>query len=710
MATETNNENRDSNFSFAQRSELVLSLGLLGVLVVLLIPLPPFLLDMMLTLNLGLTVTLLLITMSVTRPLDISVFPTLLLLLTLGRLSLNVATTRLILLNGNAGRLVDAFGGFVVGGNLVVGLVIFLILIIIQFVVITKGAGRISEVAARFVLDSLPGKQLAIDAELGTGSINEKVARERRNALAREAEFYGAMDGATKFVRGDAIAGLIVTAVNLIGGIILGTSNGISMAEAATRYSILTVGDGLISQIPALIVALSAGVLVTKSGSQIALGQEIGTQMMSNRRPLMTAAGIFVLMSFTPGLPKIPFLILAGGLLLIARLPQITEEEPTEPQAEVVEAPKASPEEQVLEEFLQVDRSCVELGARLLPLVESKRGKGLAERIPDVRRELSQKFGLWVPAVRIRDNLDLDSDGYRILINGRQVASGTLRPDLLMAIDPGGSHLEIAGEKTQDPTFGLNARWIQVGDRQRAEMAGYTVVDPATVLSTHLGEVLRQYAYELLSRDDLHKLIQKLKEVSPSLVDEMKPEVLRVSLLHQVLIRLLEERVPISDLGRIVESLLNHAVTNKDPVTLVELVRKDIGRTICDRFRNDDGHVCMIVFEPRLEAQLRSTIHEDKLALMPSALDKLLAALHSEWQKSQLEGQEIAVLCESRLRRPLRMTIQRNLPDLAVLAFSEIPPDVLISWRRMFELEEVFAENSSQPSVSLSSVIPTAAA
>jgi flagellar biosynthesis protein FlhA len=658
----------------AQRSELALSLALLGVLFVLLVPLPPALLDVLLALNLGLTVLVLLITLSATQPLDFSVFPSLLLLMTLLRLALNVATTRLILLNGNAGVIVETFGRFVVGGSLVVGLVVFLILIIIQFVVITKGAGRVSEVAARFTLDALPGKQMAIDAELNSRSIDDVEARRRRQELLRETEFYGAMDGASKFVRGDAIAGLIITAINLIGGIILGLSRGLPIGQAVQKYSILTVGDGLVSQIPALVIATASGILVTKATSQSSLGQDIGAQMMTNPRPLSIGALIMLVLALAPGLPKLPFLLLAAALWLGGRRLMAPKPAP-KAAAETDAAPVRPPGEVPLDEFLQIDRARIEIGARLIPMLDLKRGKGLLDRVVDLRRDMAQKHGLWVPPVRIRDNIELESDAYRILIGGREVARGLVRPDRWLAIDPGTTRLAVEGEATREPAFGLPARWIAENDRQRAELGGYTVVQAPDVVVTHLGEILRRHAHELLGREDLKALVDKVRDTSPSLVDELIPTNLTMGALHRVLCILLEEHVPISDLTRILESLANHAPLSKDPVELAEKVRIDLGRAICDRYRDEQGRLHAIVLDPRLEQELRRP--DRQFFLDPQRLEKFIVRLVTEWRKSGARGQEAALLCDTGLRRTLRQTL-RSQRDLAVIAFQEVPSDLIL--------------------------------
>lgn len=684
----------DSNTSFSRRSEMSLALALLGVLIVLLVPLPTVLLDLLLAANLSLTILLLLVTLSARQPLEISSFPSLLLLMTLFRLSLNVATTRLILLNGDAGRIVSTFGNFVVGGNLVVGLVIFLILIIIQFIVITKGAGRVSEVAARFTLDAMPGKQMAIDAELNSGAIDEKEARGRRQHLTREAEFYGAMDGASKFVRGDAIAGLIITAINLLGGVVVGVLAGSSLGKSLETYSILTVGDGLISQIPALIIATTAGILTTKATSEVTLGHEIGSQLLTNRRPLVFGAIILGVIGLTPGLPKVPFFGLALLLLVYIRAMPKEEDAEAEISEETPEQRSKQREEQQISEFLDTDRACLEIGPQLIPMVEPKRGRGLSDRIATLRSDLTRKYGLWIPTIRIRDNLQLDSTAYRLLIGGREVARGSIQPDMWLAINPEQTSIELQGEDTREPAFGLPAKWIGVTEKQRAEIGGYTVVDSPSVLITHLSEVLRRFAHELLGRDDVKKLIDRLRAASPALVDEIKPDGIRMTTVHQVLKGLLEEQVPITNLPGILESVVTHGSQLKNAQDLCDHVRVDIGRSICDAIRSDEGRVRVIVLEPRLEAGLRESLNEKTLALHPVPLEKLIGKLGEFWKRLTLDGREVGLLSDQLLRRPLRRAIERALPDLRVISYVEIPKDLLIDAEAVVHFQDVFPEQA----------------
>ncbi len=671
-----------------QRSELVLSLSLLGLLVVFLVPLPTFVLDLLLALNMSATVLLLLVTLTVRQPLDFSTFPSLLLLMTLFRLGLNVATTRLILLNGDAGQIVLAFGQFVVGGNLVVGMVIFAILIIIQFVVITKGAGRVSEVAARFTLDAMPGKQMAIDAEMNAGMIDEAEARRRRSTLMRESEFYGTMDGASRFVRGDAVAAVIITGVNLIGGIAVGVIKGQSIGLAVKTYSILTIGDGLITQIPALITATASGLLVTKASSGTSLGQELSGQAKSSAAPMRLGAFILVGLGFVPGMPMIPFVVLGVALFIASRrIAKLMESQPvpgsvgapgTAPATGAAAEPK-SPMEGNIDEFLQADRISLEIGAALIPLVNAKRGPGLLDRIGGLRRDLAKQNGLWVPAVRVKDNLNLDSQAYRILISGREVARGEVRPELWMAIDPSGAGtIVIDGEDAKEPAFGLPAKWILDADRQRAEMNGYTVVDAPSVVITHLGEVVRKHAQELLSREDLKALVDRVRETNPAVVDELVPNMLSMGSLHRVLLALLDERVPISNLPRIFESLASHAATTKDVRELTERVREDIGRAICDRFRDATGRLRAVVLDPRLEIEFRRSVQGNQLVLDPGRLEQLTLRMMNEIRKAGARGYEVALLCDSSLRRAVRHALSRALGDLSVIAFQEIPTDMLM--------------------------------
>ena len=678
-------------------SETLLPVGLLGVLVIMLIPLPPFLLDLLLAGNLSLTILLLLVTMGAKRALDLSVFPSLLLLLTLYRLSLNVATTRLILLSADAGKLVQAFGDFVVGGDLIVGLVIFLILVVIQFVVITKGAGRISEVAARFTLDALPGKQMSIDAELNAGTIDEKQAKSRREKLAQETEFYGAMDGASKFVRGDAIAGMIITAINLLGGMVLGVTHGMSMIESLHQYSILTVGDGLITQIPALIIAVTAGILVTKTTSDETLGEEIETQLFRNERPLWIAVIILGLLALMPGIPKVPFISLGIGLLLFLfwRPSKSVRKPSASPDGEHA-TPAGSVDD--LDEYLMRDRAMIELGPQLISLLNPPRGKTLSERITTLRKDFAKERGIQVSPIRVRSQLQIPAQQYRILISGRVVASGEIQPDKMLAIVPENSYVEIPGEKTQEPAFQLPAKWIEPSLETQAKSHRYTVVDAASVLMTHLGEVLKQHGHELLTRESLKEMLDQVREFAPTIVDELKSESIRMSVLHQVLQQLAEEDIPLSDLALILESVSNHAHQHKTPNELTDAVRTDLRHLICDKFVGDSSELRVIVFEPQLENRLRESLQENQLAISPQPLESLLKIIRESQSEATRLDRPVALLVDRTLRRPIRKLLQRAAPRLGIVAYQEVPGELGLEPVRIVMFSEIFLEATLESS------------
>ena len=678
------------------RSELIFPLAVMAVLVVLIVPLPTALLDVLLTLNLGITILLLLVTLSVAQPLELSVFPSALLLLTLGRLSLNVATTRLILLQADAGQIVETFGNFVVGGNLVVGLVVFLILVIIQFVVITKGATRISEVGARFVLDAMPGKQMAIDADLNAGAINDAEAKRRRAHLLQEAEFYGAMDGASKFVRGDAVAGMVITGINLLGGIIIGLMNGMPVMRAIQTYSILSVGDGLVSQIPALIIATSAGMLVTKSANSMGLGTEITWQFFSKARPMQIGAGLLLLLAVTPGMPMLPFVVMSAVLWYGARQLTLAAANPpatAEPERPIV---PLSPMEEHLAEFLETDRACIEIGRQLIPMVDPKRDLGLLQRIATVRKDLAKRCGLWIPLVRVRDSNQMKDQEYRILVGGQEVGRGSLMLNHVLAIDPSGSRIPFPGTETKDPAFGLPAKWIRENDRSQAELTGCTVVDAPGVITTHLREVLRRHAGELLSREDLAKLIDKARETSAAVIDELIPNMLSMGTVHRVLMLLLDERVPITNLTRILESLAHNAQSTKDPAELAEKARIYLSRAICDPFVDEQGKIHGILFDQALEMELRRVQQDKKLAISPEALEALIIRLANVLRDAGQKGIEVALLVDSQLRRPVRQLLQRGLADLTVIAFTEVPNELMLEAAAIIRKDEIYAPRTGQ--------------
>lgn len=686
--------------SLLSQPETILSLGMLGVLVIMLLPLPPILLDTLLAANLSVSILLLLITLNTRRALDLAVFPSLLLLLTLYRLALNVATTRLILLTGHAGEIVNAFGNFVVGGNLVVGMVIFLILIVIQFVVITKGAGRISEVAARFTLDALPGKQMAIDAELNAGAIDEVTARKRRTELAQETEFYGAMDGASKFVRGDAIAGLLITAINLIGGIIIGVSRGMSVSQSVSLYSILSIGDGLVSQVPALIIAVAAAMLTTKATSDSNLGQEIEGQLLKRERPLYIGAGVLAVLSLVPGLPKLPFLVIAGGLLFYLASRKQKEKKVEAESPAVPTAPREINPDDEIREFLATDRATIEVGARLLPLISPKNSKGLAERIRSLRQDFSREKGIWIPPIRVRSQLQLEPDQYRIMIAGRQVGIGILRPDRQLAIAPENVRVDIPGEVTREPAFDLAAKWIDTALTKQAEANGYTVVDAVSVLITHLGEILKRHAHELITRETLKQMLDRVREFAPTIVDELKGETVRMAVLHQVIQQLAAEGVPLSDMALVLEAVANHGAQVKTADDLTDRVREELGRLVCERYKSAEGHLRIIAFEPRLEAKLRESLRNGQIALNPVPMEALMRTIGEHYQASVRVDKPLAVMTDRSLRRPLRQLLLRTTPGMGMIAYSEVPGETSLDPIAILTYPEVFKEEPKVSGVS----------
>ena len=663
-----------------RQNDLGFAVALAMVLATLLIPLPTFLLDLLLSVSIAVAIMTIVIVLSAREAIELSTFPSLLLFVTLFRLSINVASTRLILLNGDAGQIIQTFGHFVLGGGqvmqtLVIGLVVFLILAIIQFVVITKGAERISEVAARFNLDALPGKQMSIDADLNAGLIGEEEARARRSKVVRESEFYGAMDGASKFIRGDAIASLIIVVVNLVGGIIIGLSRGMTLMQSIQTYSILAVGDGLVTQIPAVIISTASGFLISKTSTQTNLSQDLVRQLLARSRPIGIAAFLLAAMVFVPGFPKIPFALLAIGAGLLSRaLARYETEarkqsEPAKPAAEAEAAP--------VEELLEVDRIALLVGPRLIRTVDPRRKDSLFHRISPLRKRFVQDYGVILPLVRLRDSVTLGPNAYEIRLHNHVVASGSLEPDKCLAMDPGTVTKPLRGQVTKEPVFNLPALWIAPEQKEAAELAGYTVVDPESVLITHLAETLRRHAHELLSRDDVQKLIDRLREKQPALLTGVVPEIVSVGLLQRVLQNLLKDGIPVRNLPQIIEVLGDHASRTKDPATLTELVRKILSRTITEQHTDMAGRIVAIVLEPALEYELRSALHREAdteaLALVPDRALELGRRIGAALTAAMNDGQDKTVLlCDYRLRPHLAALLSRQLPQLPIVAYDEI--------------------------------------
>jgi flagellar biosynthesis protein FlhA len=676
--------------SISINGDLLMAISVVGVLIVMVIPLPPLLLDLLLSFSITFSLIILLVSMYTLQPLEFSVFPSLLLVVTLFRLSLNVASTRLILLHGNegvaaAGQVIKAFGNFVVGGNYLVGLIVFLILVVINFVVITKGAGRIAEVAARFTLDAMPGKQMSIDADLNAGLITDVEARERRKRVAEEADFYGAMDGASKFVRGDAIAGLIITLINILGGLVIGIFyKGMNVSHAAQTYTLLTIGDGLVAQIPALIVSTAAGIIVTRAASETNLGNEMLGQLIGHPRALTVAAIIILLLGLLPGLPTFPFILLAGSAGVASYSIARTEQK-SGVGKDQAGGPKGSemPEPEKPESLLTLDYLGLEVGYGLIPLVDMEQGGELLERIKSLRKQYALEMGFIIPPVHLKDNLQLKPGGYSILLRGIEIAKGELMLNHLLAIDPGVVEEQIdIGIPTKEPVFGLPALWIPEKDKERAQFAGYTVVDGASIIATHLSEIIKGYAHELLGRQEVQNLLDNLAQSYPKPVEELVPKLLTLGAVQRVLQNLLREGVSIRDLLSIVETLADYAPLTKDPEVLTEYVRQKLARSICHPYQSAEGTITVMTLDSKLEEQISEAIHHTEqgsyLALEPRLAQAMLIKIKEEVEKFQLKGLQPIILCSPIIRSHLRKLTERYLPKLVVLSHNEIAENLQI--------------------------------
>jgi flagellar biosynthesis protein FlhA len=651
----------------------------MATVLLMIVPLPPLVLDLLLSVDIGLAVVLLLTAIYVKSPVEFSVFPSLLLLLTLIRLSLNVASTRLVLMHGQdgveaAGHVIMAFGQFVVGGNFVVGVVIFLVLIAIQFIVINHGAVRISEVTARFTLDALPGRQMAIDADLNAGAIDEKEARVRRDRVRREADFYGAMDGAIRFTQRDAMAAVLITGVNIVAGLIIGIfQHGLDLATAAETYTILTVGEGLVTAIPALLVSMSGALITTRAASESHLGEEVATQLLAQPKALAAAATALTFLALIPGLPKLAFLsvaaVLGGGAWLMKQQEQ--------QEAAAAEELEAAPVQDSADPVTAVDPLSVEVGYALVGLVDEKQGGTLLTRVRAIRRQIAQETGVIVAAVRIADNLQLGPRGYSILIKGVEVARGELYAERLLAINPGSATRPLDGVPTQEPAFGLPAVWISNDLRDAASSAGYTVVDPTTALSTHLSETIRTFLPDLLSRQQVKEMVDAVGQHSPKLVEELVPKVVSLGEIQRVLRQLLRERVPVRDLVTILEAVADAAAVTKDVDAITEAVRASIGRAICKTYQNEKGELAVIGVTPMLEEQLMaSLVRTDQgavLALDPQKAQGIAGKIARAVEQAMAQP---VLLCSPALRPHLWRLFARVLPHLGVLSHAEAPAHI----------------------------------
>jgi len=673
----------------SHRGEIYLAAGVVGILMVMTVPLPAPLMDLLLAVSVTSAVLILLVATSTTSPLEFSVFPSLLLITTLLRLSLNVASTRLILSHGNegpsaAGHVIQAFGQFVVGGNYVIGIIVFLILVLINFIVITKGAGRVAEVSARFTLDAMPGKQMSIDADLNAGLIDEKQARARRQEIEQEADFFGAMDGASKFVRGDAIAGIVITFINIIGGLIIGTlQQGLTLTAAAHNYTILTVGDGLVSQIPALVISTAAGIVVTNSASSENLGTALVKELSAYPRAMYMAAAVLALVGLVPGLPAIPFIAVAGVVALIARRSAVAEEPAVAVGVETTEtesSPDTSPE--AMAELLDLDVLELEVGFGLISLVDAGKSGDLLSRIKAIRRQAATDLGIIVPPIHIRDNLQLKQGAYRIFIRGVAVAEGEVLLHHLLAMDPGTVERPVEGVATTEPAFGLPALWISDRDREKAQFAGYTVVDLPTVLATHITEVVRSHAHELVGRQEVQELLDHLGKRRPKVVEELVPSLLSLGAVQKVLQNLLAEDISVRNLQTILEVLADHAVATHDPDLLTEHVRTALSRTITNKVLGDGGELAVFTLGPAIEEELARAIAEgergQQLSMEPARAQQIIDKLAAATRDLQAASITPVLLVQPGLRRHLHRLTDRFIKGLAVLSFNEIEPDVRV--------------------------------
>ena len=689
-APSSDSSSQNSIFAkIAKSPDIVMAAGIIGILAIMVVPLPPFALDLLISFGIAISIIMLATSVNVKRALEFSSFPTLLLLVTLFRLSLNVATTRVILLRGSemgtnaAGSVIHAFGEFVVGGNYAVGIVVFAILVVINFVVITKGAGRVAEVSARFTLDALPGKQMSIDADLNAGAINEEEARRRRSEIAREAEFYGSMDGASKFVRGDAIAGILIVFINMIGGIVIGTlQRGMSLADAAQTFTLLTIGDGLVAQIPALIVSTAAGIIVTRSGGQNDLGTDLGKQVFSQPKALYAGAGVMGTMAVMPGLPFIPFMILAAGFATLANFQNKKEKDRSAQETKSKELDKLKKEPEKIENLLGVDPLELEVGYGLVNLVDGEKNGDLLERITGIRKQFAIEMGIVVPPLRIRDNLELKPGDYQVLLKGVPIAQGSLMVGHFMAMDPGNVTEKVRGIPTKEPAFGLDALWVSAQDKEKANYAGYTVVDLSTVIATHLTEVIRSNISELLGRQELQTLLDGVKQNAPKVVEDLIPNVLSVNVVLKVLKNLLRESVSIRDLKTVLEALAEMAPHQKDANVLTEHVRSSLSRSITKKLVGFDGQLTLLTLDKNVEETIASGIIQTdqgaQVSLDPEFVRQFISQLNEQAAQMLQETNQAVVLCSPLIRTHVKQLVDRFIPNITVISHNELTPSVNI--------------------------------
>ncbi len=684
------------NSKITSSFDVIVAFGVIGIIAMIILPMPPMLLDILLTLNITLAMIIILLTLFTQEVLEFSIFPTLLLIATLFRLGLNVSSTRLILSDGNAGKVIESFGGFVAGDNYIVGAIIFIIIVVIQFVVITNGAGRVAEVAARFTLDAMPGKQMSVDADLNAGVITDVIAKKRREDLQREADFYGSMDGASKFVKGDAIAGIVIVLINFVGGIaIFMGQKGLSFGEAIERFGMLTIGDGLVSQVPALLISVASGILVTRSASKLNFGTEMAKQLMAVPKVIMITSVILLGLGLVPALPNLPFLLLAGITGSIAYFLYEEEKQQKQEKVKVQEKKDSKEVEKEPEDMMRYIRTEpleVDIGYGLIALADKSVGGDLMDRIATIRRQNATEMGIIVQPIRIRDNLQLKSNEYVIKIRGNEVANGEIYYGQLLVMDPGNEKIDIEGRQTIEPAFGLPAVWIEESRKEEAEMKGFTIVDPVTILVTHLDEIIKKFSSELLGRQEVKALLDMVKEANSAVVEELVPDNMSVGEIQKVLQNLLGEKVPIRDMVAILETLADYAPNTKDIELLTEYVRYRLGRTITKRYLSEKNSLDVITIHPEIEQMIHSSIQKSFQgsfpAINPDINTRVLGKIDELLMTNRTRGGFPIVLASPRIRAPFRKLIEMTFPDLPVLSLNEIPNVVDIEGIGMVRIDE----------------------
>src|SRR6056297_4164195 len=668
--------------------DVLFAFAVVGIVIMFIIPMPTLIMDLLLTANITFSLLIILVSIYINEPLEVSVFPSLLLFATLFRLGLNVSTTRLILGQGYAGEVISSFGNFVVGGNYVVGFIIFLILVVIQYVVITKGAERVAEVAARFTLDAMPGKQMSIDADLNAGIIDEQEEKREREKIRQEADFYGAMDGASKFVKGDAIAGIIITFINIIAGLVIGMlQQNMGFGEAAQTYILLTVGDGLVSQIPALLISTATGMVVTRAASDNNMGNEMTEQLLKQPKALFIASAVLLVIGFVPGLPTLPFMVLAIFIGVLAYLiVRTAAEQPAEAEKkqkqkrQMTEAEKQEMKQEELKQLIKVDKLEIEVGYNLISLVLPEQGGDFLDRVSNIRKQIAVELGIILPPIRIVDNLQLPPDLYKIKLQGVELSQYELYTDKFLAMDPGNTFEDIPGIETEEPAFGTEALWIEESQKENAELANYTVVDPGSVMATHLTEIIREHAYELLGRKEVKKLIDTYKEENEAVIDELIPDLMKLGEIQKILQNLLWENIPIKNLLIILETLADHAGRTNDQSILTEYVRQGLSRQISNQFTAEDDTLYAITIDPGQEEKLINSVEQSDqgrfLSLEPAEAQGLINKVVNQAKALLEAGKDPILLTSPMLRRPLKEMVHRTFSELIVLSFNELESDV----------------------------------